>query len=157
MTSATNHIPTSQIRRIYTGTYTVMDIGTSYAEILANFMITFVATSTEYMFKFGFYVVHGGSSDLIYFQLYGRNSTAGDSAALLGSGRVFHRADETDQNFVAGQLILTSMVVGNTYEMNVHVKESSSSTANDIYMGNPYPDAYFEAHPMYAETTRFTS
>ena len=49
------------------------------------------------------------------------------------------------------------MVVGNTYEMNVHVKESSSSTANDIYMGNPYPDAYFEAHPMYAETTRFTS
>ena len=157
MTSATNHMPTSQIRRIYTGSFITMDIGTSYAAVHSNFKITFVSTSTEYMFKFGFYVVHGGSSDLIYFQLYGKNDTAGDSDALLGSGRVFHRADETDQNFVAGQLILTSMVVGNTYEMNVYVKESSSSTANDIYMGNPYPDGYFEAHPIYAETTRFTS
>ena len=161
-TGNSNRIRYYDAQKIYNGNLYTRYMTTTMSVIKSGFELLFTAQSTNYEFNFGFLYSGAGSSDILYFQLYG--GEYGGTQALIGTRIYFHKTDETDVAFVNGKIIATSGIsVGSSYTYNIYVSNSSSSTANRLLLGGTtsstthYPDGFFNCRALHGETGFFTS
>ena len=161
-TGNSNRIRYYDAQKIYNGNLYTRFMTTTMSVIKSGFELLFTAQSTNYEFNFGFLYSGAGSSDILYFQLYG--GEYGGTQALIGNRIYFHKTDETDVAFVNGKIIATSGIsVGSSYTYNIYVRNSSTSTANRLLLGGTptstthYPDGFFNCRALHGETGFFTS